>query len=55
MNSEEVTTERRTFAVTEVASPHASGVRLIFGHGWGQSGAAFQPLAENLKPFWASL
>ncbi|MBV8897598.1 MAG: alpha/beta fold hydrolase, partial [Acidobacteriaceae bacterium] len=54
MNSEEVTTERRTFAVHEVESPQTSDVRLIFGHGWGQSGAAFQPLAEILKPFWPS-
>jgi len=54
MNSGEVTTERRTFAVSEVGTPQASDVRLIFGHGWGQSGSAFQPLAEILKPFWAS-
>lgn len=54
MNSGEVTTERRRFAVTEVGTPQMSDVRLIFGHGWGQSGAAFAPLAEILKPFWAS-
>lgn len=32
-----------------VPSPRARGVRLVWGHGWGQSGAAFRPLAEALS------
>jgi pimeloyl-ACP methyl ester carboxylesterase len=54
MNSGEVTTQRTAFAVTELGTPQTSNVHLIFGHGWGQSGAAFQPIAEILKPFGAS-
>ena len=54
MNSEYVTAEGTRFAVTEVAQARANGLHLIWGHGWGQSGAAFQPVAEILKPFAGS-
>ncbi len=35
----------------ETTSPRTGNVRLIFGHGWGQSSAAFLPIAETLKAF----
>ncbi len=54
MNSEYVTAAGTTFAVTEIGTPRATGLQLIWGHGWGQSGAAFHPLAETLKPFYGS-
>lgn len=54
MNSGEATTQSTPFAVRNIGTRQSSDVRLIFGHGWGQSGAAFEPLAEILKPFWAS-
>ncbi|HZS54702.1 MAG TPA: alpha/beta hydrolase [Bryobacteraceae bacterium] len=54
MNSEYVTAAGATFAVTETGIAQARGLHLIWGHGWGQSGAAFQPLVEILKPFGAS-
>lgn len=41
------------FVVKEIGTPKPAGLRLIFGHGWGQSGTAFQPLADILKPFGA--
>jgi pimeloyl-ACP methyl ester carboxylesterase len=37
--------------MTSIAPAQPSNFHLIFGHGWGQSGAAFEPLAEILKPF----
>ena len=46
-------TQSATLAVREVGTPQAAGLRLIFGHGWGQSGAAFQQLADILRPFGA--
>lgn len=46
-------TQSATFAVKQIGAPQPAGLRLIFGHGWGQSGAAFQPLADILKPFGA--
>jgi pimeloyl-ACP methyl ester carboxylesterase len=54
MNSGEVSTQQATFAVEELGAQQTSHVQLIFGHGWGQSGAAFRPLAEILRPFAAS-
>ena len=39
------------FAVTEIGAAQSGGLHLIYGHGWGQSGTAFQPLADTLKPF----
>ncbi len=41
-------------AVTSVGTPQPDRPHLIWGHGWGQSGAAFVPLAETLKPFGSS-
>lgn len=34
----------------EIPSPRATNVRLLWAHGWGQSGSAFRPLAEALAP-----
>lgn len=36
------------FHSVPIASPRSTQVRLVWGHGWGQSGAAFRPLAEAL-------
>jgi pimeloyl-ACP methyl ester carboxylesterase len=54
MNPVSVTNPRASFAVRQIAGPQASSFHFIFGHGWGQSGDAFEPLAEILKPFGAS-
>lgn len=54
MNAEHATAAGTPFAVTHVGTPEAGALHLIWGHGWGQSAAAFQPLAEILKPFYAS-
>lgn len=51
---EHITAKGTTFAVTEMGTPQPSGLRLLWGHGWGQSAEAFQPLAEILKPFAVS-
>jgi pimeloyl-ACP methyl ester carboxylesterase len=42
------------FATFEVPPTGQNHYRLIWGHGWGQSSAAFVPLAEALKPFASS-
>jgi pimeloyl-ACP methyl ester carboxylesterase len=54
MNSEQVSAAGTTFVVTEMGRSQPSGLHLVWGHGWGQSAEAFQPLAEILKPFGAS-
>ncbi len=54
MNLRHVTAEGTRFAVTEIASAAPVSTHLIWGHGWAQSGASFQALAEILKPFGAS-
>ena len=54
MNLEYVTAAGTTFAVTEMGPPRPTGLHLIWGHGWGQTAAAFQPIAEILTPFGAS-
>src|SRR3954449_6680995 len=51
MHSESTIRQPERFAVIETTSSHAGTLRLIFGHGWGQSSAAFLPIAETLKPF----
>jgi pimeloyl-ACP methyl ester carboxylesterase len=38
-------------AITEVGAAQPGRSHLVWGHGWGQSGAAMMPLAEALKPF----
>ncbi len=38
-------------AITEVGAAQSGRSHLVWGHGWGQSGAALEPLAETLKPF----
>jgi len=42
------------FAAFEIPATGGSHQHLIWGHGWGQSSAAFMPLAETLKPFASS-
>src|SRR5438067_860182 len=36
-------------ALSHLGTARESGFHLIFGHGWGHSGAAFRPLAETLN------
>jgi pimeloyl-ACP methyl ester carboxylesterase len=55
MNPQEVTSVRALFATVEIEGPQKSGLQLVFGHGWGNSSVAFQPLAETLKPFAGSI
>jgi pimeloyl-ACP methyl ester carboxylesterase len=50
MHSEFTIQQPAPFVVTELQSPKQTDLHLIFGHGWGQSGLAFLPLAEALKP-----
>ena len=42
-------------AVTEIGQPREGGLLLVWGHGWGQSGLAFLPVAEALKSLVPSL
>jgi len=51
MHSEFTLRQPERFAVIETISPRPGNLRLLFGHGWGQTSAAFLPLAERLKPF----
>jgi pimeloyl-ACP methyl ester carboxylesterase len=51
MHSESTLRQPERFAVIETVSSRPGLLRLVFGHGWGQSSAAFLPLAETLKPF----
>jgi pimeloyl-ACP methyl ester carboxylesterase len=51
MHSESTIRQPEGFVVVETGNPRAGNVRLVFGHGWGQSSAAFLPVAETLKPF----
>jgi pimeloyl-ACP methyl ester carboxylesterase len=51
MHSESILRQPERFAVIETPSSRPADLRLIFGHGWGQSSAAFLPIAETLKPF----
>lgn len=51
----EYTVESGTkIAITEIGAAQPGELRLVWGHGWGQSAATFLPLAETLKPFAAS-
>jgi pimeloyl-ACP methyl ester carboxylesterase len=38
-------------AITEIGAAQPGRWHLVWGHGWGQSGAAMAPLAETLRPF----
>src|ERR1700712_5671863 len=51
MHSESIIRQPNRFAVIETTSSHTGHLRLLFGHGWGQSSTAFLPIAETLKPF----
>lgn len=51
----EYTVESGTkLAITEIGGAQAGGRHLVWGHGWGQSGAAMLALAETLKAFASS-
>jgi pimeloyl-ACP methyl ester carboxylesterase len=54
MDTEYITATGTKFAVRQIGSPRTGSLHLIWGHGWGQSAAAFQPLAEILAPFGTS-
>lgn len=54
MYSEPTTRQPKRFSVAEVVSPRHADFQLVFGHGWGQSSAAFLPIAEALKSFASS-
>lgn len=54
MNSETIAVNLSRFVVFEVPGTGKSHQHLIWGHGWGQSSAAFLPLAETLKTFASS-
>jgi pimeloyl-ACP methyl ester carboxylesterase len=45
---------RTPFAWLEVSGTAKTDLKLVWGHGWGQSSAAFISLAETLKPFASS-
>jgi pimeloyl-ACP methyl ester carboxylesterase len=51
MHSETAASSGCQFVTFEVPATAGSHQHLIWGHGWGQSSAAFVPLAEALKPF----
>src|SRR5947209_3268093 len=51
MHSETAATSGCQFASFEIPATGESRQHLVWGHGWGQSSAAFVPLAEALKPF----
>jgi pimeloyl-ACP methyl ester carboxylesterase len=51
MHSESILRQPERFVVIETVSPRPRSLRLLFGHGWGQSSEAFLPIAETLKPF----
>jgi pimeloyl-ACP methyl ester carboxylesterase len=51
MHSESILRQPERFAVLETTSSRSGTLRLIFGHGWGQTSAAFLPLANTLAPF----
>ena len=54
MCSETAASSGTQFATFEIPATGSSHQHLIWGHGWGQSSAAFVPLAEALKPFASS-
>ncbi len=54
MNAQHIVVAGTTFSVTELGKPKPGALHLIWGHGWGQSAAAFEPLAGILEPFYAS-
>jgi pimeloyl-ACP methyl ester carboxylesterase len=54
MHSETAASSGFQFATLGLPATGESRQHLIWGHGWGQSSAAFVPLAEALKPFASS-
>ncbi len=54
MYSETAASSGNRFAAFEIPATGQTTLHLIWGHGWGQSSAAFAPLAETLKPFASS-
>ncbi len=51
MHVEHTVASGAKLAITEVGAAQPGRLHLVWGHGWGQSGAALAPLAETLKPF----
>jgi len=54
MSSELIEVAGTRLSITQLGDPHAGLYRLLWGHGWGQTGAAFLAMAETLKPLAAS-
>lgn len=54
MPLEDTVESRAALAVTSVGALRPDRPRLVWGHGWGQSGAALKPLADILTPFASS-
>src|SRR5579875_2176145 len=54
MQLEDTTAPIQGIAAMEIGAPAPGGLHLVWGHGWGQSGAALLPLAEALKAFASS-
>lgn len=54
MDLEQTVESRPKLAVTEIGTAEDRRLHLVWGHGWGHSGAALAPLAEVLKPFASS-
>ncbi len=51
MSSELIEVAGAKLAITEIGDARAGLNRLVWGHGWGQTGAVFTGMAETLKPF----
>ncbi len=54
MYSETTASNQHHIVTFDVPATGESHRRLLWGHGWGQSSAAFVPLAETLKPLASS-
>ncbi len=54
MNSELATRNADIIAIQQVACGCDGGVHLVWGHGWGRTGADMLPLAESLGGFFSS-
>lgn len=54
MDVEYVPASGTTLAIYRAGNQEKSSVELIWGHGWGQSGADLLPLADALAPYFPS-
>ena len=55
MPSQQTSDTESLYRYTRIESPRATDLQLVWAHGWGQSGAAFRPLAEALAPLASSI